>query len=504
MSDILVQQDSIDHRILENQTRMALKMKEEEGQKINYLVPKPKKSESSERDTGPLKDYGGEGTRHQPRLSLHPTLSNREYEQMPSGPNPSGRNQPLHNPGNFAQLREEEDHRGGRGSNSSHFTNFETRAQDLWRESSEKYDSRQDRWLGEDRQEEKNRLKTMGQLKDTVRRDLEAGTMMSMITMSRGPEGLQSLSDQDLHLVTEGWYDRMSRVRHNLKETHAGVSKSREEIAREFLGEVLTETLTSMDGLFMDKDLWYSVLGGGDKAEDFVEETIGLATFIEYTKEHGGKPGDRDPLYHRQMRTQLIRWYAVMEMGLKELLSLKELINRAADRLNQHVEKHPLLSRTKSERVKAQLGVHYMRKIGHDLVNNSDLPFGFMRNLQNHSDQLDEYGYAREDQVLDDLEDEVSNESIWDQILREQEHQSESQQGKGSRARTVADNRSPQRGHSQGMFLPNSLTQRVKKEPNYPERQDDRSQSTGSGDPSEVRSDDRHRKRMKTTRTVRW
>ena len=54
-----------------------------------------------------------------------------------------------------------------------------------------------------------------------------------------------------------------------------------------------------------------------------------------------------------------------------------------------------------------------MRKIGHDLVNNSDLPFGFMRNLQNHSDQLDEYGYAREDQVLDDLEDEVSNESIW-------------------------------------------------------------------------------------------
>ena len=149
---------------------------------------------------------------------------------------------------------------------------------------------------------------------------------MSMITMSRGPEGLQSLSDQDLHLVTEGWYDRMSRVRDNLKETHAGVSKSREEIAREFLGEVLTETLTSMDGLFMDKDLWYSVLGGGDKAEDFVEETIGLATFIEYTKEHGGKPGDRDPLYHRQMRTQLIRWYAVMEMGLKELLSLKELI----------------------------------------------------------------------------------------------------------------------------------------------------------------------------------
>ena len=91
-------------------------MKEEEGQKINYLVPKPKKSESSERDTGPLKDYGGEGTRHQPRLSLHPTLSNREYEQMPSGPNPSGRNQPLHNPGNFAQLREEEDHRGGRGT----------------------------------------------------------------------------------------------------------------------------------------------------------------------------------------------------------------------------------------------------------------------------------------------------------------------------------------------------------------------------------------------------
>ena len=80
-----------------------------------------------------------------------------------------------------------------------------------------------------------------------------------------------------------------------------------------------------------------------------------------------------------------------------------------------------VLSRTKSERVKAQLGVHYMREIGHDLVNNSDLPFGFLRNLQNHNNQLDEYGYARDDQVLDDLEDEVSNESIWDQILREQE-----------------------------------------------------------------------------------
>ena len=145
--------------------------------------------------------------------------------------------------------------------------------------------------MGEERPREKSRLKTHSNLKEEVISDLNSGTMMSMITMSRGPEGLSSLSDQDLHMVTEGLYERMKKIRDHVKDTHRDISRNEERVTRGFLADTLFDTLNSMDSLFMDKNLWRTILGGGDKAEDFVEEMIGLSTLMEYTQEHGGTPG---------------------------------------------------------------------------------------------------------------------------------------------------------------------------------------------------------------------
>ena len=161
---------------------------------------------------------------------------------------------------------------------------------------------------------------------------------MSMITMSRGPEGLSSLSDQDLQIVTEGLYERMKKIRDHVKDTHSDISRNEERVTRGFLADNLFDTLNYLDSLFMDKTLWRTILGGGDKAEDFVEETIGLSTFMEYTQEHGGTPGQQDPMYHRQMRLPLIRWYTIANIAFKEILSLREHTDRAVNKLRQHME----------------------------------------------------------------------------------------------------------------------------------------------------------------------
>ena len=79
-----------------------------------------------------------------------------------------------------------------------------------------------------------------------------------------------------------------------------------------------------MDVLFTDENLWRIILVGPDQAEDFVEETIGLSSFMNYTNEHGAEPETQDPMYHRQMRIPLIRWYAIMDLlGTTRDLSLK-------------------------------------------------------------------------------------------------------------------------------------------------------------------------------------
>ena len=271
---------------------------------------------------------------------------------------------------------------------------------------------------------------------------------MSMITISRGPEGLSSLSDQDLHMVTEGLYERMKKIRDHVKDSHRDISRKEEKVTRGFLADTLFDTLNSMDSLFIDKNLWRTILGGGDKAEDFVEETIGLSTFMEYTQEHGGTPGQQDPMYHRQMRLPLTRWYAIANIAIKEILSLRELTDRAADKLRQHMEKHPLISRTREERLKAQLGVHYMRSIGQDLVSAAELPFGFLREFQERASSVDSHGYALEDYPLDELQEEEDNESILDRILLEREQEHERGRGENSGAQNVTSNRSPQRAAS--------------------------------------------------------
>ena len=103
---------------------------------------------------------------------------------------------------------------------------------------------------------------------------------------------------------------------------------------------------------------------------------------MNYTNEHGAEPGTQDPMYHRQMRIPLIRWYAIMDLGLREILSLKGLLDRAADKLNKHMEQHPLIIRSKDDRIRAQLGVHYVKTIGQDLVVNSDMPYEFLKPRQ--------------------------------------------------------------------------------------------------------------------------
>ena len=84
VSDIQATHDSTDHRLLENQSRMAQRMKaEEEKPKVNILQPRSEKSESF--GTMPLKAYGGEGTHHPLKQSLPPNPLKWENEQVPGG-----------------------------------------------------------------------------------------------------------------------------------------------------------------------------------------------------------------------------------------------------------------------------------------------------------------------------------------------------------------------------------------------------------------------------------
>ena len=183
-----------------------------------------------------------------------------------------------------------------------------------------------------------------------------------------------------LHMITEDEFTRRRDIRDIIKATHNRISRTQEKEQREDLGECLNETLTAMDELFTDENL-----GEPDQAEDFVEETIGLSSFMNYTNKHGAEAGGQDPMYHRQMRIPLIRRYAIMELGLREILSLKGLLDRITDKKSTHVSQHPLIMRTKEDRVCAQLGTHYMKTIGQDLVMNSDMPHEFLKPLQDHS-----------------------------------------------------------------------------------------------------------------------
>ena len=114
----------------------------------------------------------------------------REKEKVPSLPTPHETRPPPHDPFQFIQQNEGGETRGGGGPHESHTENFETRAQKLWRDSTEQFDVRQGRWMGEERPREKSRLKTHSNLKEEVISDLNSGTIMLMITMSRGPEVL--------------------------------------------------------------------------------------------------------------------------------------------------------------------------------------------------------------------------------------------------------------------------------------------------------------------------
>ena len=76
------------------------------------------------------KPYSGVGTKRHLEKSLHPTLSGREKEKVPSGPMPHETRLPPHDPFQFIQI------------NESHAENFETRAQKLWRDSTEQFDGR--------------------------------------------------------------------------------------------------------------------------------------------------------------------------------------------------------------------------------------------------------------------------------------------------------------------------------------------------------------------------
>ena len=67
--------------------------------------------------------------------------------------------------------------------------------------------------------------------------------MMSMIMMSRGLEGLQSLTDRDIHMITEDEFLRRKQIRDLIRETHSRISRTQEKEQREDLGECLNETL---------------------------------------------------------------------------------------------------------------------------------------------------------------------------------------------------------------------------------------------------------------------
>ena len=448
VSDIQATHDSTDHRIVENQSRMARRMKaEEEEPKVNILQPRSKKSESFGGIAGTLKVYGGEGTHHPPKQSLPPDPLKWENEQVPGGTEHHNKETPnppkgkILSKGGLGKVVE------GRPPQIRHRKDFQTRAQDLWKESTELFENRQTRWLEEERPKERSRLKTISQAKQEVISDLVAGTMMSMIMMSRGSEGLQSLTDKDIHMITEDEFLRRKQIRDLIKETHTRISRTQEKEQREDLGECLNETLAAMDVLFMDENLWRTTLGDPDQAEDFVEETIGLSSFMNYTNEHGAEPGTQDPMYHRQMRIPdpLIRWYAIMDLGLREILSLKGLLDRAADKLSKHMDQHPLIMRSKEDRVRAQLGVHYMKTIGQDLVMNSDMPYEFLKPLQGHAKELDEYGYALNDAQLEEWDEDISNESLLDKVLLEREQTKADLEQGGRRARNLTDNKSPAR-----------------------------------------------------------
>ena len=160
VSDIQIPQDSTDHRILENQSRMAQKMKDEEvPSKVNYLIPRSKKTISSQKEAGTVKTYVGEGIQRQSKLTLPPTLRGREYEKLPGGAEPHDKNTYQREDGwtnTQAEPRRRHESEGPSRQNYEK-TNFDERAQDLWKESNEIYDRRQDRWLHEPRERERNR-----------------------------------------------------------------------------------------------------------------------------------------------------------------------------------------------------------------------------------------------------------------------------------------------------------------------------------------------------------
>ena len=151
VSDIQATHDSTDHRILENQTRMAQRMKvEDEEPKINILQPRSKKSESFGGTAGTLKTYGGEGTHHSLKKSLPPNPGKWENEQVPSGIENHDKEAPklpretMISQGGLGRVVE------GRPPQIRHEKDFQIRAQDLWKESTELFENRQTRWIEEE------------------------------------------------------------------------------------------------------------------------------------------------------------------------------------------------------------------------------------------------------------------------------------------------------------------------------------------------------------------
>ena len=193
-------------------------------------------------------------------------------------------------------------------------------------------------------------MKEKERQRQLVQEDMQEGSMMSMILLTKDHRHRIGLQDEDILVGAEPTMRGYAKMNEDLKERDETEQIKKVGLAQfrnilEELGGLVETHETKLGDMFGDN---------GDGGQTLRAEMESLKNILDNKLIHGRNPARDDPHFNRNNKNEVVEWYWTLLTALREVDRLERLLRKGVARLTPYMAQMPMDPRLQQERLRVK------------------------------------------------------------------------------------------------------------------------------------------------------